>query len=285
MKYVGMFINLAESDSGEVTLRKNSFWSGVTSVYSNATLLPLVYGAGVYHTYQTLADQLVQSSPSPPDTVYFAPCGPSLWALQLAAGKNAPIVCGAVCDPYGSGETIDGYKVSGTIAFDFPVSAKYLKALNAAYQGITQAGVIWDPQMRAGVAQYAVVSAAASAMNIGVTGISVRQDIAAAIKAFATPHDPTKGIVVLTSTYTATQRGSIIQAVNQCGLSAIYPDALYVRSGGKLSYGPPTIELYKQAGVCVGQILNNQSCGWQTNTGFEWYPDPITLGLNVSGLP
>jgi hypothetical protein len=94
MKYVGMFINLSSGDIDkcELKLRKEAFWDrGVKSVYADVELLPFVYGEGAYNSYQRLACQLVQSSPSLKDTVFFAPCGPSLWALQIATKNTVPI--------------------------------------------------------------------------------------------------------------------------------------------------------------------------------------------------
>jgi hypothetical protein len=146
--------------------------------------------------------------------------------------------------------------------------------------------VIWDPQMRAAVGQMAVVVAKARDLKVDLTRISLRSDISAAIGDFAKLKDPKKGLIVLTSTYAATQRDKIIAAVKKYKLTALYPNALYVRSGGSLSYGPPTISLYQQAGVCVGQVLKGDSVALNTNTAFEWCPPLKTLGLKVpDGFP
>lgn len=271
MKYVGMFINLA-SDDAEIALRKEAFWDGVKSVYEyDVTPLSSVYGKGVYHTYQKLACQLVQSSPSLKDTVFFAPCGPSLWALQIAtANTEAQIVCGGVLDPYNTGVVMDGYDVAGYASYEIDKPAELLEALKVKY-GAKEAGVVWDPQMRAGVGQMAVIVAKANEIKINLTPISIRAaDVGQAIKDFATKAPDPKGLIVLTSTYTATHRVPLINAVNKCNLRAIYPNALYVRSGGELSYGPPTIKLYNKAGIYAGSMLKGEPVDYQMNDAFEW---------------
>ena len=136
------------------------------SVYTDeVTLLPYVYGEGVYHTYQQRACQLVQSSPSLKDTVFFAPCGPSLWALQIAtANTDARIVCGGVVDPYNTGVVMDGYDVAGYSSYAIDKTADLLEALRLKY-GAKEAGVVWDPQMRAAVGQMAVTVAKANELT------------------------------------------------------------------------------------------------------------------------
>jgi putative ABC transport system substrate-binding protein len=279
MKYVGMFINLSSGDidQGEIACRKKAFWDdGVKSVYTDeVTLLPFVYGQGVYHTYQQLACQLVQSSPSLKDTVFFAPCGPSLWALQIATANTAArIVCGGVVDPYNTGVVMDGYNVAGYSSYAIDKAADLLQALKDKYDP-KDAGVVWDPQMRAAVGQMAVIVAKANELTpkINLIQISIRaDDVNRAIKDFAAKASDPKCLIVLTSTYTATQRDLIIAAVKQYNIKAIYPNALYVRSGGGLSYGPPTIDLYKCAGICAGRMLKNEDVDFQINNAYEWCP-------------
>jgi hypothetical protein len=136
MKYVGMFINLSSGDidKDEIKLRMEAFWDkGVKSVYADAKLLDPVYGAGVYHTYQNLAYKLVQSTPSLPDTVFFAPCGPSLWALQIATKNTAPIVCGGVIDPNNTGVIMDGYNVDGVVSYEINQAAALIEGLQMLY--------------------------------------------------------------------------------------------------------------------------------------------------------
>lgn len=283
MAYIGMFINLAKGDT-EIPERIKAFQDGVATAYKGAQYLEPVYGGGVYHTYQDLALALVQSSPAPNDTLYFAPCGPSLWALQIAAGKDRPIVCAGVVDPYNTGVMIDGYKVSGYYSYDIDQASKLLFWLWTFY-GVTRAAVIWDPHMRAGAGQITALLPLASQKHITLTRISVEDsedNIRQAIKAFSML-DGVKGVVVLTSTRTATLRTTIIDAVNQYDLKAIYPNCLYYRSGGKLAYGPDTLKLYRIAGARAGAFLGGKFSSLQANPDpFEFCPDPKTLGLKIS---
>src|SRR5205823_5296576 len=63
------------------------------------------------------------------------------------------------------------------------------------------------------------------------------------------------GLVVVSGTLAATTRKNIIRAASEQALPAIYPNRLYVRDGGLLSFGPHVHILYRAAGSRVREYL------------------------------
>jgi ABC-type uncharacterized transport system substrate-binding protein len=268
MKYIGMLINMAKGDS-ELDGRITQFKKGVNDTTKIAwTLMDPVYGAGEYQNYQNLANSLVASTPNRPDLLY-ASCGQSLRALQIALAQDTgkPIVFGGAVDPTNMDVIKPGYKVYGVTSYKLPAVKDTLDLLMTPPKGspdITRLGVVYDPKTRLGPAQLGAISVAA--LNYpgisNVQGISIRDpNLATIINSIAMSRNA-GGLIVLTTTYTAVQRSTLITIVNNAqmqnpGFRAIFPNRLYVRSGGAgWSYGPDTLMVYYSAGTIAGKILN-----------------------------
>jgi putative ABC transport system substrate-binding protein len=259
MSRIGMFVNLAEDDP-EVKCRIDALRSGLPD--GNVDIIP-TYGAGKVETYQRKADDLIALGPD----VLFAACGPSLWALQVAT-RSIPIVFAGVIDPVtnavliiGDGGKITGYfsdNVTGFISYDLNLCGGLITTLGKIAPK-TQLAIIWDPSQRAGMVQLGAIMTAAHQLNIDLTLIDVRgtddAKLGDAVAAFAKKANGSGGLIVPGGTWTATRRQRIIQLAAWHSLPAVYSNCLYVRSGGLISYGADTIDLYKQAGGYVGKIL------------------------------
>jgi ABC-type uncharacterized transport system substrate-binding protein len=235
MKYIGMFINLKMGDS-ELNGRIAQFTKGVNDITNIAwQFTNHVYGAGEYHTYQSLANRLVASTPNRPDLLY-ASCGQSLRALQIALAQDTgrPIAFGGAVDPMNLDVIMPGYKVYGVTSYKLPYVAKLLDKLMMLSPDITTLGVVYDPKTRLGPAQLGVISGAAAAKIPDVQGISIRDpNLANRINSIAMKKGQ-GGLIVVTTTFTAVQREmltSIIDAaeMNNKDFHAIYPNSLYAR--------------------------------------------------------
>src|SRR5262249_52831214 len=126
--------------------------------------------------------------------------------------------------------------------------------------------------------------------TIRMVGIDVNDTDAAiesAITAFT--NDPTPGgLVVPTSTKAAVRRKLIIGLAAKHKLPAIHSTRLYMNSGGLLSYGARTLELYRAAGRYANRILNGEQphqLGQQKadKAGFELIIN--TTVANAIGIP
>jgi ABC-type uncharacterized transport system substrate-binding protein len=283
MKYIGMFINLGMDDQ-ELKGRIEQFKKGINDTTSvHWTFTDHVYGAGEYYNYQNLADSLVASTPNRPDLLY-ASCGQSLRALQIALAQDTrkPIVFGGAVDPMNMDVIKPGYKVYGVTSYKLPDVVKTLVKLMKLSPNITALGVVYDPKTRLGPAQLGVISGAAALnyKNTQVQGISIRDpNIATLINSIANEKGK-GGLIVLTTTYTAVQRGTLIPIVNKAeddnkDFHAVFPNRLYARSNARWYYGPDTLNVYYNAGTIAGKILNGEPVSNVYNMKYEEYPDPL----------
>jgi putative tryptophan/tyrosine transport system substrate-binding protein len=256
-KTIGVFINLADNDK-EVAFRLEAFMAGVTSVYANVALKGPVYGAGAYQSYQRLANDLMEQSPD----IFFCTCGPSMWALQIASKNTKPIVFAGVLDPTNTAVMKKGYnQCTGVISYLLVEQTCLLTLLHGF--NLTNVGVLYDPGMRAGTGQLGAILTKAQEFGMSLVPIDIRQtpgDIESDVSSLANPGGgapPQNGLMVLTGSLAAAKRDSIIALAAKYNLPAIYPNSLYCRSGGFMSYGPYTRDLYQSAGIVAGGILLN----------------------------
>jgi putative ABC transport system substrate-binding protein len=88
-----------------------------------------------------------------------------------------------------------------------------------------------------------------------VRPIDVREpiEIENGIKALA--NMPDSGLIITGSAPSAVHRDLIIKLAGQHRLPAVYPYRFYAADGGLVSYGPNTIDPYRQAASYVDRIL------------------------------
>jgi putative ABC transport system substrate-binding protein len=253
-----MMIHFGEGDP-EADARIQSFKSGLPN--GNVEIIPS-YGDGKHETYQTTAHELVARNPD----VLFASGCPSLRALQVAT-SSIPIVFAGAIDPVNhtvlvdDGDKITGLfsdNVTGFISCQLDHSGKLIDTLQKIAPNVARLAVIWDPSMHIGMGQIGAIVTATPPPLRRLTLIDVRgadHEIEDAVAAFA--KTPNGGLIVTVGPLTPIRRHLIIRLAAQYRLPAVYPNSLYVRSGGLISYGDDTLDLYRQAGGYAHQILFN----------------------------
>jgi putative tryptophan/tyrosine transport system substrate-binding protein len=83
---------------------------------------------------------------------------------------------------------------------------------------------------------------------------STDAEIDAAFAAIAT--DGVEGLVVTTDTFFVTRRAKFANLVTRQKVPAMFSLRAYVADGGLVSYGIDLPDLYRQAGVYAGRIIN-----------------------------
>jgi putative ABC transport system substrate-binding protein len=82
-----------------------------------------------------------------------------------------------VADPVGAGfvETMarPGGNITGFIQFEYSFVGKWVELLKQIAPGVTRAAVLRDPDISAGIGQFAVIQAVAPSVGLEVTAISV----------------------------------------------------------------------------------------------------------------
>ena len=97
----------------------------------------------------------------------------------LQATRQVPIVFVNVTDPVGAGFVGSlarpGGNATGFTLFEFGMSGKWLELLKQVEPGLKRAAVLRDAAISSGIAQFAVLSAAAHPLGVAVSPIDERE--------------------------------------------------------------------------------------------------------------
>jgi putative tryptophan/tyrosine transport system substrate-binding protein len=187
--------------------------------------------------------------------------GPTTAALQQAT-RTVPIVMAQGVDPVGGGFVKSlarpGGNTTGFTQFEFGLSAKWLELLREVMPRVTRVGVVREAIGQVGIAQWAVIGAAASPLGVELSPINlhIAGDTERAVSEFA--RESNVGLIVLVSTVATIQRELIVTLAARYRLPAVYPYRFFVAGGGLMSYGPNVIDGYRRTASYVDRILKGE---------------------------
>jgi putative ABC transport system substrate-binding protein len=193
--------------------------------------------------------------------VLVAGVGPTTQALQQAT-RTVPIVMAQGVDPVGAGFVRSlarpGGNTTGFTQFEFGLAAKWLELLKEIAPQVVRVGVVRELLGQVGVAQWAVIGAAASPLGMELRPVDLQMtgDTEHAVSDFA--REPNGGLIVVLSTVATIRRELIIALAARHRLPAIYPYRFFVEAGGLMSYGPNLIDVYRRAASYVDRILKGE---------------------------
>jgi putative ABC transport system substrate-binding protein len=193
--------------------------------------------------------------------VLVAGVGPTTQALQQAT-RTVPIVMAQGVDPVGAGFVRSlarpGGNTTGFTQFEFGLAAKWLELLKEIAPQVVRVGVVRELLGQVGVAQWAVIGAAASPLGMELRPVDLQMtgDTEHAVSDFA--REPNGGLIVVVSTVATIRRELIIALAARHRLPAIYPYRFFVEAGGLMSYGPNLIDVYRRAASYVDRILKGE---------------------------
>ena len=244
------------------------------------------FGGGDPDRIRKSAAELVAQGPD----VILASATPALAPL-LQLTRSIPIVFVFVADPVGAGFVGSlahpGGNATGFTAFDYSISAKWLELLKEIAPSVKRIGVLRDPALTLGTAQFAAIQAMAPSLGVEVTPIGVRDagEIEHGIGAIA--HMSNAGLVVIGSALTNAHRHSIISLAARHKLPAIYWERMVTKDGGLFSYGPSFLDQFRLGASYVDRILRGEKPAElpvQTPTKYELVINLSTakaLGITV----
>jgi putative ABC transport system substrate-binding protein len=187
--------------------------------------------------------------------------GANVGLLQQAT-QTVPIVFVVVADPVGAGYVASlarpGGNTTGFSLIEFGISGKWLEILKQIAPGVKRAAVFRDPAVPSGTGQLGAIQSVAPSFGVELFPIGVRDapEIERAVAEFA--RSSNGGLIVTAGGPVIVHRGLIIKLAAQHRLPAVYWNRMYVPDGGLMSYGPDTIDQYRQAAGYVDRILKGE---------------------------
>jgi ABC-type uncharacterized transport system substrate-binding protein len=194
--------------------------------------------------------------------VLVAGTGTATAAPLLQATRTVPIVFVVVIDPVGAGFVASlarpGGNATGFTTFEYGLSGKWLELLKQIAPGVTRAAVLRDPAVASGIGQFGAVQAVAPSLGVELSPVDVRDapEIERAVTSFA--RFGNGGLIVTPSPLSTRHRDLIIMLAARHRLPAVYAWRYFVTAGGLISYGPDSIDQYRQAAGYVDRILRGE---------------------------
>jgi putative tryptophan/tyrosine transport system substrate-binding protein len=188
-------------------------------------------------------------------------------ALQRET-RTIPIVFVNVSDPVGSGFVAGlprpGGNITGFISTEPGMAGKWLGLLTEIAQGIKRAAIMFNPDTAPGGGLYYLTSFEAAARSLRVMPITAPIHNDAEIETVITSlgREPGGGLVVLPDGgFNLVHRAPIILLAARNNVPAVYRDAVSVRDGGLLSYGPDYVDIFRRSASYVDRILRGEKPG------------------------
>jgi putative ABC transport system substrate-binding protein len=176
-----------------------------------------------------------------------------------------PIVLGATSDPIASGAAESlarpGHNVTGFSLIEFSMFGKMLEILKLMAPGITRVGMIYNPDNPVGVTYQRWFESSARQLGVQPSNLPIR-DAASIERAIAgMAEQPNGGIFSPPDLTTTIHRAEIINLVERYRLPSIYSSPLFSETGGLVSYGADTLEMFRRAAGYVDRILHGEKPG------------------------
>ena len=290
MRRVGALMPFAANDPQAQT-RNAAFLQGLQQsgwIVGQNLQIDYRWAGGNEDDTRKYAAELVALAPD----VIFASGSAAVGPLRRAT-RTAPIVFALVIDPVGSGYVNSmarpGGNVTGFTPFDYSIGAKWLELLKQIAPSVTQAAVIRDPAITAGIGMWGAIQSVSPSVAIEVSPINVGDagEIERALTDFA--RSPNGGLIVTGSALAVVHRDLIIALAARYRLPAVYYDSYFVTAGGLISYGADNVEQYRLAASYVDRILKGEKPAdlpVQAATKYELIVNLKTakaLGLTIPG--
>jgi putative ABC transport system substrate-binding protein len=184
---------------------------------------------------------------------------PPTQAAKQATG-TIPIVIAVSADPVGAGLVASlahpGGNITGVFSLNSSLGPKRLELLHKVVPKAAIIGMLVNPNYQDAEIQVRDAQAAAVALGLQlhVLRAGTEREIEAA---FASAElKQASGLLVANDAYFMSQREQLAAQAARHLVPAIYSGRPLVEAGGLMSYAPSFEDMYRQAGVYVGRIIN-----------------------------
>ena len=177
-----------------------------------------------------------------------------------AATSTIPVVFDAGEDPVKLGLVASfskpGGNVTGINILTNEIEAKRLGLLHELIPTALTIAMIGHPDTRANDVVLEDLQTAASALGLKLQILKVRS-VLEIDNAFASFNQRRPdALLVMANAFFNSRRNQIVQLAAHQAIPAIYENRLFAMVGGLISYGIDLSEVYRQAGIYIGKILN-----------------------------
>ena len=218
---------------------------------------------------------------SAPDVIVTNPTS-SIAALKEAT-RTIPVVFALLADPVSSGFVGSwarpGGNITGFTSFEASMAGKWLEALKQMAPRVTQVALVFNPETAAsgGTIFIGPTQEAAAPFSLTVMPAPVRSAAEIAALGDRLPADGTVGLLILPDIFTTNHRGEIIALAARRRLPALYPFRFFATSGGLMSYGIDTLDVFRRAASYVDRVLKGAHVGELPVQG----PTKFELAINL----
>ena len=207
------------------------------------------------------------------------------------ATSQIPVVFIATSDPVGLGfvESLahPGGNLTGFMLYEASLAGKLVELLHELVPDIVRVALVFNPDNTSAAGYWGSIETVARSRNVIPVSLPVRDigNILDAVDAFA--REPNGGLVLPTDVTTIVHRDLIVALAARRRLPALYSFRSDVASGGLMSYGPDTTNLFVRAAAYIDRILKGEKAAdlpVQAPTKFELAINLKTakaLGLEV----
>ena len=263
IRRVGVLLSLA-ADDPEQKARREAFEQSLKRLgWEDGRNLRIDYrfGGGGVDRFGALAKELVALQPD----VIFAQSTGVVTAVH-GETRTIPVVFVNVSDPVGAGFVASlprpGGNFTGMLLYDAGLSGKWLGMLKEISPRLRRAVLMIDPKTTPLDYFYRPVEAVAPSIAIEVEPslVGSAADIERAME--ANGRIPDSGFLIAPGSTILRNRDLLIALAIRHRLPGIFPERVYARAGGLISYGiADPIEPFRQAGSYVDRILRGEKPG------------------------
>jgi len=174
--------------------------------------------------------------------------------------KTIPIVMANSTDPVGSGFVASlarpGGNVTGLSALSPELAGKRLGLLREVVPGLVRVTIIWNPDVRGALFDYKETEVAARSLHLQLQSVEVsrHEDLDRAFSVVIN-HRVQALMVQTPNPVLFAHRDQFVTFAQRNRLPSMYGQKEFVSSGGLISYGPNTADLWRHAATYVDKIL------------------------------
>jgi len=257
--HIGVLLPLAENDP-EQAARRNGLqdaFKRLGRLDGHNVRIDYRYAGGP-DKFEPLAKEMVALQP---DVIFVQSTG--FVGAVARATRTIPIVFANVSDPVGAGFVASlprpGGNLTGLLNLEGAIAGKWLAMLKEISPRLKQARLLIDPQTSPFDYFFGPAEAAARSLDIELrpSRVGNAADTERALEAVALNAD--SGLIVAPGSTMLRNRNLVIALAARHRLPAVYPEKIYAKDGGLVSYGiADLIEPFRHAASYIDRILRGE---------------------------